>query len=141
MCQLARKRAHGGNVSRSLRAAALDDSYGLDFDEHGRYAELCFTTDMSKVVLSEQQHHMLHDEHIATMRVYVSAASKRAVIVKEDDLLTKAEIQMTPQKISKALYTELKLLFDTQMFQDARVAICLKRDDAKVRVQMEVCQE
>ena len=100
-----------------LCATDLDDTYGLDFDEHGQYVELCFATDMSKVVLSEHQHQMLNDEYIATMRVYVSAASKRAVIVKEDDLLTKAEIQMNPQKISKALYTELKIWFDHKCFK------------------------
>eukprot|EP00959_Pyramimonas_sp_CCMP1952_P011735 246837-Pyramimonas_sp.AAC.1 len=31
-----------------------DDIYGVDSDEHGRYVELCFTTEMSKVVLSGQ---------------------------------------------------------------------------------------
>ena len=29
-----------------------DTSYGLDFDENGHYVELCFTTDMSMVVLA-----------------------------------------------------------------------------------------
>ena len=42
------------------------------------------------------------------MRVYV-AASNRAEVVKEDDLLTKAEIQATPFKVSRALYTELRM--------------------------------
>eukprot|EP00959_Pyramimonas_sp_CCMP1952_P364786 7639192-Pyramimonas_sp.AAC.1 len=35
------------------------DTYGLDSDEDGRYVELCFTAEMSKVVLSEQQHMLL----------------------------------------------------------------------------------
>jgi len=92
-----------------LCATDLDDTYGFVFDEHGHYAELCFTADMYIVMLSEQQHQLLSNECIATMRVYVTAASKRAAIVKEDDLLTKAEIQMNPVKISKALYTEITI--------------------------------
>ena len=51
------------------------------------------------------------------MRVYVSATAKRAVVVKEDDLLTKADIQANPVKVSKALYTELKTWFDNKCFK------------------------
>eukprot|EP00959_Pyramimonas_sp_CCMP1952_P379367 7946562-Pyramimonas_sp.AAC.1 len=57
-----------------------DDSYGLDSDENGRYVELCFTTEMSKVVLSEQQHMILDADLVASMRVCVTAAAKRAVV-------------------------------------------------------------
>eukprot|EP00959_Pyramimonas_sp_CCMP1952_P317214 6639197-Pyramimonas_sp.AAC.1 len=75
-----------------------DDSYGLDSDENGRYVALCFTTEMSKVVLSEQQRMILDADRVTTMRVYVTAAAKRAVVVKEDDLLAKADIQANPDK-------------------------------------------
>eukprot|EP00959_Pyramimonas_sp_CCMP1952_P238551 4984923-Pyramimonas_sp.AAC.1 len=34
-----------------LCSADEDDSDGLDSDEHGQYVELCFTADMSEVVL------------------------------------------------------------------------------------------
>ena len=83
---------------------SLDESYGLDFDQHGYYVELCFTTDMAKAVLTEQQLQLLDDESVTTVRVYVTAAAKRAVVVKEDDLLTKADIQANPVKVSQALY-------------------------------------
>ena len=74
----------------------------------GTYIELCFTTGTAKVALSEQQHRLLDDKRVATMRVYVSAVSKRAVVVEEDDLLAKAEMQANPVQVSKALSTELK---------------------------------
>eukprot|EP00959_Pyramimonas_sp_CCMP1952_P108795 2274921-Pyramimonas_sp.AAC.1 len=35
------------------------------------------------------------------MRVYVTAAAKRAAVVKEDDLLAKTDIQANPDTISK----------------------------------------
>ena len=54
---------------------------------------------------------------MATLRVYVTAASKRAVLVKEDDLLTKAEIQANPINISRALYTELRIWYDNDCFK------------------------
>eukprot|EP00959_Pyramimonas_sp_CCMP1952_P075765 1583775-Pyramimonas_sp.AAC.1 len=57
-----------------------DDSYGLDSDEHGRHVELCFTAEMSKPVLSEQQHVILDADRVTTMRSYVTAAAKRAVV-------------------------------------------------------------
>eukprot|EP00959_Pyramimonas_sp_CCMP1952_P376421 7884662-Pyramimonas_sp.AAC.1 len=48
------------------------------------------------------------------MRVYVPAAAKRALVVKEDDLLAKADIQANPVKVSRALYTELRTWFDNK---------------------------
>eukprot|EP00959_Pyramimonas_sp_CCMP1952_P100182 2095104-Pyramimonas_sp.AAC.1 len=72
---------------------------------------------MSKVILSEQQHLILHADRLTTMRVYVTAAAERAAVVKEDDLLTKVGIQVDPDKGSKALYTELKTWFDNACFK------------------------
>eukprot|EP00959_Pyramimonas_sp_CCMP1952_P417528 8747692-Pyramimonas_sp.AAC.1 len=57
-----------------------DDNFRLDSNEHGRCGELCFTTEMWKVVLSEQQHMILDADRVTTMRVYVTAAAKRAVL-------------------------------------------------------------
>eukprot|EP00959_Pyramimonas_sp_CCMP1952_P376789 7891799-Pyramimonas_sp.AAC.1 len=45
-----------------------DCSYGVDSDEHGQSVELCFTADMSKVVLSEQQHWISDADRVTTMR-------------------------------------------------------------------------
>eukprot|EP00959_Pyramimonas_sp_CCMP1952_P125578 2625909-Pyramimonas_sp.AAC.1 len=99
-----------------------DDSYGLDSGENGRYVELCFTTEMSKVVLSEQQHMLLDADRVTAMRVYSTAAAKRAAVVMEDDLLAKAGIQANPEKISKALFTELKTWFDNKCCKMQEIA-------------------
>ena len=58
---------------------------------------------MSKAILSEQSRRLLGRKGVATMRVYVAAASKRAAVVKGDDLLTKAEMQANPFRVSRAL--------------------------------------
>eukprot|EP00959_Pyramimonas_sp_CCMP1952_P453346 9468085-Pyramimonas_sp.AAC.2 len=63
---------------------------------------------MSKVVHSEQQHRISDADRVTTMRVYMAAATKRAAVVKEDDLLAKADTQANPEKVSKTPYTELK---------------------------------
>eukprot|EP00959_Pyramimonas_sp_CCMP1952_P064678 1350008-Pyramimonas_sp.AAC.1 len=72
---------------------------------------------MSKVALSEQQHMILDADCVTTMPVYVAAAVKRAVVVKEDDLLAKADAQANPEKVSKALYTELKAWLYNECFK------------------------
>eukprot|EP00959_Pyramimonas_sp_CCMP1952_P152848 3197997-Pyramimonas_sp.AAC.1 len=51
------------------------------------------------------------------MRVYVSSAAKRAVVVKENDLLTKADIAAHTKEVSEALYTELKICLDNRCFE------------------------
>ena len=80
---------------------------------------------------------LLDVDRVTTMRVYVSATAKRAVVVKEDDLLTKADIQANPVKVSKALYTELKTWFDNKCFNMQDISI-VKHHDFEVRVHMEV---
>eukprot|EP00959_Pyramimonas_sp_CCMP1952_P273057 5707650-Pyramimonas_sp.AAC.1 len=51
------------------------------------------------------------------MRVYVSSAAKRAVVVKEDDLPTKADIAAHPKEVIAALYTELQIWLDNRFFE------------------------
>eukprot|EP00959_Pyramimonas_sp_CCMP1952_P337769 7073268-Pyramimonas_sp.AAC.1 len=65
---------------------------------------------------------LLDADRVTTMRVYVTAVAKRAVVVKEDDLFTKAVIQANPEKISKALFTELKTWFDNKCFKMQEIA-------------------
>eukprot|EP00959_Pyramimonas_sp_CCMP1952_P018417 389421-Pyramimonas_sp.AAC.1 len=72
---------------------------------------------MSKVVLDQTQLAHLDTGMVATMRVYVSSAAKRAVVVKEDDLPTKADIEAHPTEVSEALCTELKLWLDNRCFE------------------------
>eukprot|EP00959_Pyramimonas_sp_CCMP1952_P181325 3791346-Pyramimonas_sp.AAC.1 len=45
-----------------------DDRYGLDFDEHGQCAGLCFTADMSRVCLPEQQRSILDFDRVTIMQ-------------------------------------------------------------------------
>eukprot|EP00959_Pyramimonas_sp_CCMP1952_P080958 1691180-Pyramimonas_sp.AAC.1 len=51
------------------------------------------------------------------MRVYVSSAAKRVVVVEEDDLLTKADIAAHPKEVSETLCTELKIRLDIRCFE------------------------
>eukprot|EP00959_Pyramimonas_sp_CCMP1952_P224749 4699592-Pyramimonas_sp.AAC.1 len=77
---------------------------------------------MSKVVLSEQQHMLLDASRVTTVRVYITAAAKRAVVVEEDDLLTEADVQANPENISKVFLTELKTWLDNKWFQMQDIA-------------------
>eukprot|EP00959_Pyramimonas_sp_CCMP1952_P004699 98437-Pyramimonas_sp.AAC.1 len=56
------------------------------------------------------------------MRLYVAAAAERAVVVKEDDFLAKADIRADPEKVSKALFTELNTWFHNKCFQVQEIA-------------------
>eukprot|EP00959_Pyramimonas_sp_CCMP1952_P066697 1392471-Pyramimonas_sp.AAC.1 len=103
--------------SDSMCPADEDDKNGLDSDEHGHYVELFFTAEVSNVVLSEQQRSMLDFDRVTTMRVYAAAAANQASVVKEGDLLAKADIQANPVKASKALYTELETSLDNKCFK------------------------
>eukprot|EP00959_Pyramimonas_sp_CCMP1952_P435370 9116532-Pyramimonas_sp.AAC.1 len=71
---------------------------------------------MANLVLDQTQLTQLEPNMVATMRVYVSSAAKCAVVVKEDDLLTKAVIAAHPKEGSEALYTELKIWLDSRCF-------------------------
>ena len=57
-----RGRPHKYDIEESyyvpLVSTDQDSSYGLDFDEHGHYVELCSTADVAKTVLTEQQHRL-----------------------------------------------------------------------------------
>eukprot|EP00959_Pyramimonas_sp_CCMP1952_P118652 2480309-Pyramimonas_sp.AAC.2 len=50
------------------------------------------------------------------MRVYDAAAARRAAVVREDDPLAKADIQAMFEKVSNALYIELKTWLDNNCF-------------------------
>eukprot|EP00959_Pyramimonas_sp_CCMP1952_P443391 9282808-Pyramimonas_sp.AAC.1 len=60
-------------------------------DGHGLCAEVWFTA----------EHWVLDFDRATTMRPRVTAAAKRAAVVKEDDLLAKADTQANPVKVSK----------------------------------------
>ena len=43
----------------SLHNTQLDEEYTLDSDDNGAYVELCFTEDMNKIILSEEDNLMM----------------------------------------------------------------------------------
>ena len=94
-----------------------EDNISLESDEIGTYVEICFTTDMAPVVLSETQYSNISDQDIATIRVYVSANTKRAVVVKEDDLLSKPEFIKHAREIAIATITEIKTWLTNSCFK------------------------
>ena len=51
------------------------------------------------------------------MRVYISANSKRTVVVKEDDILTSKELQAHTTEVATATVTELKIWINNQCFK------------------------
>ena len=80
---------------------------------------------MSKAILDEEV--VLKTDEVVTLRVYHSAAAKRAVVVKEDDLLTKKEIAFHAGEVAKATLQELQTWFDNDCFRKA----LLKSPDGK----------
>ncbi len=93
------------------------DEVSLEEDEYGQYVELCFPGDMAKVVIDEDQLDQLKPGYEATVRVYASEKAKRAVVIKEDDLLTKKDIQENATEVSSATVTELKTWIDNKCFK------------------------
>ncbi len=57
------------------------------------------------------------------MRVYISANTKRAVVVKEDDLLNKKELQAHSKEVASATSAELKTWLSNKCFKK-----CLLKD-------------
>eukprot|EP00959_Pyramimonas_sp_CCMP1952_P192363 4022332-Pyramimonas_sp.AAC.1 len=51
----------------SLWSTTPDEGYSLDSDEHGPYDGLCFTPEVSKVVLVQTQLAQLETDMVATM--------------------------------------------------------------------------
>ena len=96
-------------------AKPLTTSTPIDEDEIGKYVELCFTEEMSPVILDEDQTPLKPDE-VTTIRVYVSANSKQAVVVKEDDLLPKQDIQKHSKEVAVTTVTELKTWIENKCF-------------------------
>eukprot|EP00959_Pyramimonas_sp_CCMP1952_P457244 9474570-Pyramimonas_sp.AAC.1 len=97
-----------GKYHVQLCSTDEDDSYGSYSEEHEHCVEFCVAADMPTVVSSEQRHRIVGFVRATTLRVYVTAAARRCAVVKDDDLLTKGDIQGNPFMESKALYTEVK---------------------------------
>ena len=114
LCHDAQDRA---DVLISISSGEVGDlTLATEQDEHGEYIELCFEDHMANVILAEDQY--VYDGEIATLRVYLtSAANKRAVVVKGDDLLTTAEMNAHAKEVSSAILTELNIWLQNQCFE------------------------
>ena len=113
----------GNSLSQStLQIAIADidsevvDAIEPEADDQGKYFEICFTTDMAKTILSETQLENMESDDVATLRVYISAAAKRAVVVKEDDLLTKNDLLQHQRDVAAATIAELKIWISNKCF-------------------------
>ena len=73
--------------------------------------------EMGNVILDERQRESMTSTDLATMRVYVSAASIRAVVMKENDRLTNKDVAYNPQKHADALCAELEISLDNDCFR------------------------
>jgi len=111
----------GNRISETVQVHLSDDDPGADYpvetDEIGEFVELCFTNTMAPIVVDETQHANLKPGEIATMRVYISANTKRAVVVKEDDLLSKKEIEQNYKAVAEAITQEIKIWLDNKCFK------------------------
>ena len=86
---------------------------------------MCFDEHMSKAILDEGV--ILQPGEIATLRVYHSAAAKKAVVIKDDDILTKKELAFHAAEVAKATLQELQIWLDNDCFRKA----LLKSSDGK----------
>eukprot|EP00974_Lingulodinium_polyedra_P119763 11172407-Lingulodinium_polyedra.AAC.1 len=64
---------------------------------------------MSSIILQEGQRQQMQYDEIATLRVYATDAAKRAVVIKDDDILTKRELHEHAEDVSRATLTEIKI--------------------------------
>jgi len=111
----------------SLPEHTDDDTIGLEFDEFGTYVEICADSDMAMMILEEEQWNAMQKDDIATIRVYVSANAKKAVVVKEDDLLTKADFTNNVARVAAATVAELETWLKHGCFK-----ICLLKNAQNV---------
>ena len=72
---------------------------------------------MAPIILNEDQHNRLEEGDVATMRVYITADTKRAVVVKEDDLLSKKDFAGHLSEVSTATISELRIWLDNSCFK------------------------
>eukprot|EP00959_Pyramimonas_sp_CCMP1952_P474765 9503839-Pyramimonas_sp.AAC.3 len=97
-------------------ATEYDETYEFDSDEHGQCVELCFATDMARIVLAEQQPQTLSAGQMTNMRVYATAEYKTAAVVKKDDPPTKADAQANSAKKTMALHAEFEISHGSKCF-------------------------
>ena len=92
-------------------------------DADGDFVELCFTAEMAPIILNEEQHLAMESNQIATLRVYVSQNIKRAVVVKEDNILNKKELEQNAAAVAEATVDELTTWLNNKCFEK-----CLRKN-------------
>ena len=103
-------------ISLLLADPDSEDNH-IDTDDIGQYVELCFTPEMSATILDEEQLGNMRPQDIATMRVYISENTKRSVVVKEDDLLSKQDMNTHVKGVADATVAEIKKWLDNSCFE------------------------
>ena len=78
-------------LNAGLPCVAPQSFCSVEEDRIGKFIELDIADEISKCFLIE--HQILSPGHHAALRIYVAAAAKRAVVVTEDDIMTRKEIQ------------------------------------------------
>eukprot|EP00974_Lingulodinium_polyedra_P072391 7006163-Lingulodinium_polyedra.AAC.1 len=66
------------DVPVPIEQADVDSASMIEEDEFGQYVELCCADEMPSIILQEDQHQQMQDDEVATLRVYVTDAAKRA---------------------------------------------------------------
>jgi hypothetical protein len=99
------------------REETSSDTQYIDRDDNGPYVEMCFPAEMSKIVLAEEDYDKMQPDDIATLRVYISAETKRSVVVKEDDLLSKKELVHHTKAVGEATTAEIKTWLQNSCFK------------------------
>ena len=92
-------------------------------DADGAFVELCFTAEMAPIILDEEQHLAMESNQIATLRIYVSQNIKRAVVVKEDNILNKKELEQNAAAVAEATVDELTTWLNNKCFEK-----CLRKN-------------
>ena len=74
----------------SQESDGIYGSYTLYSDKISGYIPLRFTNSVAKVVLPQQQRQLLDNTDTTTIPVYAGAATERALVVREYNVMTKA---------------------------------------------------
>ena len=98
------------------KASTDNADLSLETDEFGQYIPVIIEDDLAPAFLPEGE--KVTPGHHAEYRVYiVSKAIKRTVVVKDDDLLSRKEIQAHTREIADATKEELRIWLTNDCFE------------------------
>ena len=108
-----------GNVNLNTPVSRGDvNQECADVDEIDSYVDLRFPNEMASIILDEKAYNSMEDNDIATLSVYVAHSIERVVIIKEDDILTKKELEARSVEAAKATMTELTTWLSNNCFEN-----------------------